>query len=266
MRDLHWIVRQSYSHSPAPQMSTVKSPRKRPHDGRGAENDEPVAKRPALVASEGKDASVVDSTTEIGQTGAQQDAAASESQESISSESEACSESSECNTEDGEVKRSLSFWRTFYRTPARYHELVKQCGDVEAFIDKVVPPVSESQRNAVMYAFEYTNRGGCVWRHYELVSKDEDAAIKDYIRRHPYYELSLGSLEGKHSDVRMCWDDVLAWETDDPRIMDEYDPSSGIDLLESLMEDIEAEKLSSAENNDEEKSAEESVDESTAAD
>jgi hypothetical protein len=135
------------------------------------------------------------------------------------------------------VERGISWWKSFYNTPSRFHATALAEPTLESFLDKVMPPVNEKWKNKVMYFMSHHgSRGRTEWAEAEYATIEEDAALKKYLSENPEYEVSLGELEGKHSDVRVSWSDLVDWETRDPRVMEEHNPMhAAMGYLETVM-------------------------------
>lgn len=142
---------------------------------------------------------------------------------------------SQSSSEDDEIpNETASWWRKFYNVPSHLHIDTIMMNE-ETFLKTVLPPIDPKWNDKVMYAMSYVGcRSTSLWTHFECVTKEEDKAIKAFIANDPDFEIGLGSLEGKHSDVRMRWVDVVKWESSDPRVLQEHKPVQN-DYTEQLL-------------------------------
>jgi hypothetical protein len=180
--------------------------KKRSHCDESETKDEPI-----LAEPEAKRPKLIDLTN-------------TEPEDPQDSDDKSVSSMSSEDDEEGPPKHTASWWRDFHSVPAEYHTSAIMLRE-KTFLDLVLPPVDPKWKNKVMYAMSYVgSRANSIWKHYGCVTKEDFATIKAFIAANPEFEFSLGELEGKHSDVRVTWKDVVDWESSDPRDLQEYDP------------------------------------------
>jgi hypothetical protein len=139
------------------------------------------------------------------------------------------------------VTHSVKWLRSFYEAHSKLHAEVVAAPSIEAFLDKVLPPVDCKWHDKIMYAFVYSGRGELKWKHYMWVTAEQDVLVKNFIQNHPNFVIYLGRTIAGDAEEVMIWSKSFKWETSDPRIMQDHNPSDCW-LLEGLFKTIKREE------------------------
>lgn len=116
------------------------------------------------------------------------------------------------------LDKSLAWWREFYQIAHQYPDYAKNAlwaQDEAAFCNALMLNEDDAKQfeNTYVLHFSYDPYYAAgVWEEYIWITKQSYDLIQAYLEEHPNFEIDLGSISGKYSDVRVRWDDLLEEE------------------------------------------------------